>query len=236
MLSSPICVLGLLLLSLQPAQCFYNPSTGRWLSRDPIEEEAGPDLYAFVDNRSVGGWDILGRIEFQGNSCQGCNGPAVTQVTANTCPGDAQGTYGAINGNGAGFHTSCNQPSGLMCDTETHAKLRFRIGKVCCKSQIWQIRCNFDYDGTVTGDTLTRILVRWSFLGASDSSVRQGPDPNVLSVHKSYTKHMRITSDTWIEVATMVAEDGSAGTTFHKIDEAGRITCSVKCEDPRFGM
>jgi RHS repeat-associated protein len=28
---------------------FYNSTTGRWLSRDPIEEEGGINLYGFVD-------------------------------------------------------------------------------------------------------------------------------------------------------------------------------------------
>jgi RHS repeat-associated protein len=30
---------------------YYNPSTGRWLSRDPIGERGGKNLYAFVLNR-----------------------------------------------------------------------------------------------------------------------------------------------------------------------------------------
>ncbi len=30
-----------LLLSTHVGQCYYNPSTGRWLSRDPIEERGG---------------------------------------------------------------------------------------------------------------------------------------------------------------------------------------------------
>ncbi len=29
---------------------YYNPSTGRWLSRDPIEEQGGLNLYCFVSN------------------------------------------------------------------------------------------------------------------------------------------------------------------------------------------
>jgi len=29
---------------------FYNPSTGRWLNRDPIEEKGGLNLYSFVVN------------------------------------------------------------------------------------------------------------------------------------------------------------------------------------------
>lgn len=31
----------------------YNPETGRWLSRDPIEENGGAHLYAYVANNPV---------------------------------------------------------------------------------------------------------------------------------------------------------------------------------------
>ena len=39
---------------------YYDPSNGRWLSRDPIEEEGGDNLYAFVENDSVDNSDVLG--------------------------------------------------------------------------------------------------------------------------------------------------------------------------------
>jgi RHS repeat-associated protein len=38
----------------------YNSSTGRWLSRDPIEESGGLNIYAFVDNAPVRKVDIHG--------------------------------------------------------------------------------------------------------------------------------------------------------------------------------
>ena len=38
----------------------YSPSTGRWLSRDPIEEEGGENLYIFCGNDSLNNWDLLG--------------------------------------------------------------------------------------------------------------------------------------------------------------------------------
>ena len=37
-----------------------NPQTGRWHSRDPIEEEGGINLYGFVGNNGVDRWDYLG--------------------------------------------------------------------------------------------------------------------------------------------------------------------------------
>jgi RHS repeat-associated protein len=39
---------------------YYNPSTGRWLGRDPIEENGGENLYGFVLNNAVDYLDILG--------------------------------------------------------------------------------------------------------------------------------------------------------------------------------
>lgn len=39
---------------------YYTPSTGRWLSRDPIEEEGGENLYGFVSNDSIRIHDAFG--------------------------------------------------------------------------------------------------------------------------------------------------------------------------------
>ncbi len=40
---------------------FYNPETGRWLNRDPIGENGGPNLYGYVGNDPVNKVDPLGR-------------------------------------------------------------------------------------------------------------------------------------------------------------------------------
>jgi RHS repeat-associated protein len=39
---------------------FYDPETGRWPSRDPIEEQGGQNLYGFVNNNPINGNDVLG--------------------------------------------------------------------------------------------------------------------------------------------------------------------------------
>jgi RHS repeat-associated protein len=39
---------------------YYDPTTGRWPSRDPIEEAGGLNLYGFVWNDGVNQWDVLG--------------------------------------------------------------------------------------------------------------------------------------------------------------------------------
>ncbi len=42
---------------------WYDPLTGRWPSRDPIEEEGGVNLYGFVKNDGVDWVDALGLID-----------------------------------------------------------------------------------------------------------------------------------------------------------------------------
>ncbi len=56
---------------------YYNASTGRWLSRDPIAEKGGLNLYGFVWNRSVDRFDSLGLT-----TCR-C-GPDVTTAVQST--------------------------------------------------------------------------------------------------------------------------------------------------------
>jgi RHS repeat-associated protein len=39
---------------------YYDPNTGRWLSRDPIGEQGGVNLYGMVGNDPINLWDLLG--------------------------------------------------------------------------------------------------------------------------------------------------------------------------------
>lgn len=41
---------------------YYDPLTGRWPSRDPIEEKGGVNLYAFVGNNGITNYDHLGQF------------------------------------------------------------------------------------------------------------------------------------------------------------------------------
>lgn len=45
------------------AQAFYNPTTGRWPSRDPLEEQGGLNLYGFVSNDPLSKVDPFGEYE-----------------------------------------------------------------------------------------------------------------------------------------------------------------------------
>jgi hypothetical protein len=53
-------LITLLMLAEAHAMRWYSPNTGRWFSRDPIEEEGGANPYGFVQNSPVNDWDFLG--------------------------------------------------------------------------------------------------------------------------------------------------------------------------------
>jgi RHS repeat-associated protein len=48
---------------------YYAPQTGRWINKDPIEEEGGINLYGFVGNDGLNGWDILGLQGYNAEKC-----------------------------------------------------------------------------------------------------------------------------------------------------------------------
>jgi RHS repeat-associated protein len=43
----------------------YDPDTGRWLSRDPIGEDGGLNLYGYVGNQLVSLWDPIGLYSWE---------------------------------------------------------------------------------------------------------------------------------------------------------------------------
>ena len=50
---------------------YYHPQTGRWINRDPIEEEGGLNLYGFVGNDGVKFYDYLGFRRYRNNTKNG---------------------------------------------------------------------------------------------------------------------------------------------------------------------
>lgn len=55
-------MIGLLfVLLVSNTFAYYAPEQGRWLNRDPIEEEGGANLYVFVNNTPLNAFDALGQ-------------------------------------------------------------------------------------------------------------------------------------------------------------------------------
>jgi hypothetical protein len=59
---SLLCAFGLLLLSQQCGQSFYDPGLQRWINRDPIGERGGLTLYRYVYNNPLSWFDRDGLV------------------------------------------------------------------------------------------------------------------------------------------------------------------------------
>ena len=76
---------------------YYNPELGRWISRDPIEEQGGYNLYGMIGNNPLLGWDDLGyAVDTIWDICNICMGIAsmVNNISAENydeAAGDAIG-------------------------------------------------------------------------------------------------------------------------------------------------
>jgi len=125
-------VLALLIATLiQNAQAFYNPSTGRWLNRDPLEEQDCPNVYAFIHNTPLNkidsdgrtGWQLPPQLnqdpEFTEGYWQGAGDAALPCLAALTLltpiPGDEAVAGGLIAKRFEGLLNKCKPCQNFRC-------------------------------------------------------------------------------------------------------------------------
>jgi RHS repeat-associated protein len=70
---------------------WYDPATGRWPSRDPIEERGGVNLYGFVKNEPTRLFDMLGNEIVVGEKNTGEQ--QIPQIGKKTLPANLDGFY-----------------------------------------------------------------------------------------------------------------------------------------------
>ncbi len=82
-------MLAVIILSscITPVLAFYHPEQGRWINRDPIEEQGGNNVCGFVNNTPNNTYDILGlrgpRTKATEGKCDKC-GPEIADGLAAT--------------------------------------------------------------------------------------------------------------------------------------------------------
>lgn len=149
-------VLGafVLCLAAQTAQAFYNPQTGRWLTRDPIVEKGGLNLYGSVKNDPIDFWDKLGQKcclrtyhpgngSVAGHSVLSCG--ENNEIYVSLFPGD-NSCHGAISKPG-NWHTPDddknaypnNTPTEVCFDCLDENKVRDWLAKAKAGSMNWNL-------------------------------------------------------------------------------------------------
>jgi RHS repeat-associated protein len=89
---------------------YYNPSTGRWLSRDPIAERGGLNVYLFLSDAGLNAADYLG-LARTSNGVQSSRRPGVQPTVtssqgANRCHHNIRVAHGTENQPGAPSNSS----------------------------------------------------------------------------------------------------------------------------------
>jgi RHS repeat-associated protein len=150
---------------------FYNTSTGRWLSRDLINEDGGLDLYGIVANNLANQVDGLGlHLIFENESCQAFN--------AGYTVGWPGPTFGTVNlggtvlpkwkpgGTGSFSHAGTTiWPFDAMCNTETHVSIKATNHKSECGCTRYRVTCSWYYFGVAEGGDTASLHVPITFLG-----------------------------------------------------------------------
>ena len=120
---------------------YYDPVTGRWISRDPIQERGGVNLYGFVRNDGIDRWDILGRAE---DKCKcPCEDPGVKAKMAGASAGGV-----VVCCNGKKYHCSSSGESTVDPYEALKGK---KAGYTLAKSLI--NKCSQDHEKTHDDDT-----------------------------------------------------------------------------------
>ena len=124
---------------------------GRWISRDPIGEAGGVNLYEAEGNNAINAVDSIGLLEWEYLASSGCN---VTRGGAR----DGFDDYGYKNynptwteGSGFAFSHRCKTKDYFfsMCNTPTHLKIRVKNDS-CCKGNLHKVECSYTYKGGVS--------------------------------------------------------------------------------------
>jgi uncharacterized protein RhaS with RHS repeats len=159
-----------------------DPTVGRWISRDPIGETGGINLYGYVGNNPISLWDPLGLIEGSANNL--VKRAAIDRI-AKSYEGSTDWALDANKGPIGSGKWKCSQ---FVFDVTHEAKARLPI-----------IDSGFPLAG-VLADT-SRNLKSWRVLGTTET-----PMPGDIAAYP-ITGSPNATGHTGI-----VVSDGSGGT------------------------
>jgi hypothetical protein len=123
-----------IVLAVIPAKAFYNPSTGKWLSRDPINESGGANETAFVENQPPRFFDAYGLVgEPAAPNCAPCQYEGWVHRMKADASADA---WGHMEGN-EDVSPGIDWSSGRPCCACGKSGMQYRTIDPKCRVKIW---------------------------------------------------------------------------------------------------
>ena len=124
------------MLAAPLAQAFYNPNTGRWLNRDPVAENGGPNIAAFVSNEPTRLHDPRGLpAEPPAPGCAPCKYEGWEHRMKADAP-DSADAWGFMDGN-EDVSPGIDFSSGRDCCACGKAGRQYRTVDPKCRVKIW---------------------------------------------------------------------------------------------------
>jgi RHS repeat-associated protein len=150
---------------------YYSPEISRWLSRDPVEERGGVNLYTAVANGIPNKVDLIGLLEFRVQVQAGCNGYGWVSYNRRHCDPPCWLWMPESRGEVAVECAANIFHGGWMCDTQTDIEIQAR--NVCCRK--FRVLCKWRYWGRGFGHNRARLGLEGVNLGEPIDMLDQKP-------------------------------------------------------------
>jgi hypothetical protein len=130
---------------------YYDPLTGRWPSRDPIQEKGGINLYGFVGNDGLNQWDYLGLVSDasdikDGDPCAQC---------CETCKGTGSAKPVIADDGTKGHHVKLSVTSPTFVSV---CKEEGKCSEDCCAVKYTWSTCYTGVCNNITGLTFSKVI------------------------------------------------------------------------------
>lgn len=196
---------------------YYSPSLGRFINRDPIEEQGGINLYTFVGNNAVNAWDYLGMVVPWWED-QGINGDDLYYDGGSYDWGNGSGGGVQVSSGGNDFNGSADVPGTGVAVTasEPNPSNPNDPGVLThTYDQTWW------YDEGIDGNDYFTIQ------GQIDGSIRM-LEPMAVSANSTYTHF-----STWGTNPTFTSTSAAAGGELNTfLDQLRQLNTERKSTDP----
>ncbi|UDQ98383.1 RHS repeat-associated core domain-containing protein [Lentisphaerota bacterium WC36G] len=205
---------------------YYNPVNGKWLKRDPIEEDGGMNVYGFVNNNSVSYYDNLGNSMALGQS-----GPYSVGGNSTDARPNSSGNHSGGSSGGHGGTTSSPYMPGITGPRNTPQDNTSSNAGVACSFLLGEFSMSTDNKGCTTAC----ISITSSLAGAG-ASAGVGDSKTPISIYAGICKYAGASgvTDGTINISGGISLSSPIGVTIRlgcfKVNEKDNDGCP--CPDP----
>jgi RHS repeat-associated protein len=196
---------------------YYNPGTGRWISRDPIGEQGGVNLYAFLNNAPLSKVDALGLMA----KLPSPEGSYILRNIASVPYDPIQGGLAGAPGEASGFEVEYKPADTCHCKNQNIKLVQAaKIG--------WWAKPGIDY----LGDRPPPDQLHNNPPGYTESGGRQGNHGPLSYIDAPWANDTFYTTVWYFETCALCKDGTNLGCVTFSWNNATRMLPNVNSEIP----